>query len=126
MKARVAVTLLLLFVSTEIAHAQGVAPTTQSFQVEWQPRGAHMMPGIDGYVYNSSEYRVGNVRLKVEVLDAASSPIREQFAWVYGAIDAGGRGYFRLRLPGPGETYRIYVESFDLLSRQTPPVPEAP
>jgi hypothetical protein len=35
-------------------------------------------------------------------------------------IDAGGRGYFVLRPLRPGETYRIIVESFDLLSRQAP------
>jgi hypothetical protein len=123
-KVPLAVTLLLVFLSPEIVHAQGVAPTPQSFQVDWQPRGGHMMPGIDGYVYNSSEYRVGNVRLKVDVLDASENVVGEQFTWVYGAIDAGGRGYFRLKLPAPGETYRIHVESFDLLSRQT--LPQAP
>lgn len=112
--------LVILACCAKIAQAQTFSPPPQAFQVEWQPRSEHLMPGIDGYVYNSSDHRVGNVRLKVEVLDASNSIIREQFAWVYGAIDAGGRGYFRLRLPGPGEEYRIRVESFDLLSRQAP------
>jgi hypothetical protein len=119
-KVRVAAIFLLAVVSTQPAFAQSAAPSVQSFQVEWQPRSGHMMPGIDGYVYNSSDFRVGSVRLKVDVVDANNTLIREEFTWVYGAIDAGGRGYFRLRLPGPGEMYRIRVESFDLLSRQAP------
>ncbi|MGH7312991.1 MAG: FxLYD domain-containing protein [Candidatus Rokuibacteriota bacterium] len=95
-------------------------PTPQAFQVEWQPRSGHMRPGIEGFVYNPSGYRVGSIRLKVEVLDKEGRVLREQFAWVYGAIDAGGRGYFALQPLRPGETCRIAVESFDLLSRQAP------
>ncbi len=111
--------LLILVFSAGTAHAQN--PGAQSFQVEWQMRsGEHFRPGIEGYIYNHSSYRVGNVRLKVEVLDATNRVIREQFGWVYGAIDAGGRGYFTLKPLRPDETCRITVESFDLLSRQSP------
>ncbi|MGH7308105.1 MAG: FxLYD domain-containing protein [Candidatus Rokuibacteriota bacterium] len=106
--------------SLEVVHAQGLAPSPQSFQVEWRPRSEHLTPGIEGYVYNASDYRIGSVRLKVDVLDTEGRVIREQFAWVYGAIDARGRGYFSLQPLKRGETCRIAVESFDLLSRQAP------
>jgi hypothetical protein len=111
---------VLLLGTAGMVEAQGVAPNPQSFPVEWRPRSEHMMPGIEGYVYNPSDYRVGSVRLKIDVLDKDDRPIRQEFAWVYGVIDAGGRGYFVLRPLRPGETYRITVESFDLLSRQAP------
>jgi hypothetical protein len=117
------VKLLLVFIlmcSAEIAHAQRLAPSPESFQLEWRPRSEHMMPGIEGYVYNPSDYRIGSVRLKVEVLDKDGRVKRLEFAWVYGVIDAGGRGYFVLRPLRPEETCRITVESFDLLSRQAP------
>lgn len=116
----VSLTLVTLACSAQIAQAQSFSPAPQAFQVEWQQRSGHMRPGIEGYVYNPSGYRVGSVRLKVEVLDRDGRVLREQFAWVYGAIDAGGRGYFALQPLRPGETCRIAVESFDLLSRQAP------
>jgi hypothetical protein len=111
---------MILLVVAEIARAQGVGPSPESFAVEWHPRSQHLMPGFEGYVHNRSEYRVGSVRLKVEVLDGNGRVVREQLTWVYGAIDSGGTGHFTLRPLGPQETYRIAVESFDLLSRQAP------
>jgi hypothetical protein len=111
---------VVLVCSVPNAHAQSPTPSPQSFQVEWRPRSEHLTPGFEGYVYNGSDYRVGSVRLKVDVLDQTGRVIREQFTWVYGAIDPGGRGYFALGPLRPGETYRIAVESFDLLSRQAP------
>jgi hypothetical protein len=111
---------MILLVVVETACAQGVGPSPESFAVEWHPRSQHLMPGFEGYVHNRSEYRVGSVRLKVEVLDGNGRVVREQLTWVYGAIDSGGTGHFTLRPLGPQETYRIAVESFDLLSRQAP------
>jgi hypothetical protein len=112
--------LVLLACSAQVAQAQPIRPTPETFPVEWQPRSGQLRPGVEGYVYNYSEYRVGSVRLKVEVLDQQGRVSRQQFAWVYGSIDAGGRGYFTLPPLKSTETYRIAVESFDLLSRQAP------
>jgi len=120
MVAKCVAVLLILACCAKLAQAQTVGPSPQAFQVEWQARAGHMKPGIEGYVYNPSNYRVGSVRLKIEVLDNTGRVIREQFAWVYGVIDAGGRAYFLLQPLGREETCRIAVESFDLLSRQSP------
>lgn len=111
---------VLLACSAQLAQAQTVSPDPQIFPVEWQPRSGQLRPGVEGYVYNYSGYRVGSVRLKVEVLDPQGRVTRQQFGWVYGSIDSGGRGYFTLPPLKPAETYRIAVESFDLLSRQAP------
>lgn len=111
---------VLLVCSAHLAQAQTVRPNPQTFGVEWQPRSGQLRPGVEGYVYNYSEYRVGSVRLKVEVLDPEGRVTRQHLSWVYGSIDAGGRGYFTLPPLKANETYRIAVESFDLLSRQAP------
>jgi hypothetical protein len=110
---------LVALVVGGLAHAQGSGPAPSAFRVEWEKRTGFWRPAIEGYVYNESEYRVGNVRLRIAVLDGGGTQVTEKTGWVYGAIDARGRGHFVLPLPEAGQTYRITVESFDLLARQT-------
>jgi hypothetical protein len=102
------------------AHAQSVRPQPASFRVEWERRTGMLRPAIEGYVYNDSEYRIGNVLLRIEILDVSGRRVSGKTAWVYGVIDAYGRGYFLLPVPEAGQTYQIAVESFDVLSRQMP------
>ena len=111
---------LIALLVTGFADAQGVRPQTTSFRVEWERRTGFWLPAVEGYVYNDSEYRVGNVRLQVEIVDGAGHRLGGKTVWVPGAIDARGRGYFVLAAPDPGQTYRITVDSFDLLARQAP------
>lgn len=93
---------------------------TVAFRVEWERRSGFWRPAIEGHVYNDSDYRVGNILLRVEVVDASGQRVGEKTAWCYGVIDARSRGYFVIPLPGPGQTYRITVQSFDMLARQDP------
>ena len=109
---------LLALLLGEVAAAQGPGPAPSSFRVEWARRTGFWRPAIEGYVYNESDYRVGNVRLRITVTDAAGKRLTDKTGWVYGAIDAGGRGHFVLPLPESGQTYTIAVDSFDLLARQ--------
>jgi hypothetical protein len=111
---------LLGLVLVTDARAQTLVPL-ESFRVEWARRTEPWMkPGVEGYVYNDSVYRVSNVRLRIEVLDGANQRVGERFGWVYGSIDPGGRGYFVLPPPEAGHTYLITVVSFDPISRQAP------
>lgn len=109
---------LLPLLASATAHAQTVPPS--SFRIEWARTSEAFRPAVEGYVYNGSEYRVGSVRLRVEVLDGSNRVLTERFAWVYGNIDAGGRAYFVLPSLESNTTYRITVESFFVISRQTP------
>jgi hypothetical protein len=43
--------------------------------------------------------------------------VREELAWIYVNVPAQGRGYFSVRRP-QGETFRLSVESFVLISRE--------
>lgn len=106
------------FGATSVASAQRVDP--QSFQVEWKKRtDPHLRPGLEGWVSNSSNYRVGSMLLKVETLDGANQVTAERSVWVYGHVPAGGRAFFVVPLrPDDMETYRISVTSYDLIARE--------
>jgi hypothetical protein len=115
-KARIVALFLVLIAG--IAQAQSGTPKPESFRVDWERRSDFWRPAVHGYVHNDSDYRVGNIQLRVESLDASNSRVNTQTVWVYGVINARDRGYFVLPLPEPGNTYRITVESFDLMARQ--------
>jgi hypothetical protein len=88
--------------------------------VEWEtPDEGWTRPRIVGHVYNDSGYRIGSVRLQVEVLDASKQPVNRELAWIYVDVPARGRAYFSLRRPG-GEAFRLTVESFVLIARESP------
>jgi hypothetical protein len=54
------------------ATAQPHADVAQSLRVEWQrTTEVSRRPGIEGYVYNDSPYQIGNLRLRLEILDAS-------------------------------------------------------
>src|SRR6267378_2359334 len=89
-----AMTILLL---CGTAHAQGPDhPQPDSFRIEWARRQPWMRPGVDGYVYNDSVWRVSNVRLRVRVVDGSGGVVRESYTWVLGDVTSGGRSFFVL------------------------------
>ena len=108
----------VMFGATAVASAQ--RPDAQSFQIEWKKRtDPHLRPGIEGWVSNSSSYRVGSMLLKVETLDGANQVIAERSVWVYGHVPAGGRAFFVVPLkPDDNEIYRISISSYDLIARE--------
>jgi hypothetical protein len=103
------------------ATAQRHEDVAQSLRVEWQRTTERWRrPGIEGYVYNDSPYRIGGVRLRLEALGASDQMVSETFGWVYGNIRSGSREYFLLPLPQGGETFRVTVVSFHLIARESP------
>lgn len=97
------------------------AEAAKAIRIEWQP--STQRRGIEGFIYNNSEYRIGFMRLKLHVRDGAAAPT-ETHAWVYGNISAFGRSPFSARLTQPGEVVTVTIESFRLIARE--PVPDAP
>ncbi|HXH84029.1 MAG TPA: FxLYD domain-containing protein [Candidatus Tectomicrobia bacterium] len=96
-------------------------PTPESFTIEWRATTEPWRrPALEGYVYNHSRYRVGNVRLRVETLDGEDRVVGERFAWVYGNIPAGSRWYFSVPLPRDGQRFRLSVASFHLIAVESP------
>jgi len=83
------------------------------------PRG----PGVEGYVYNGSQWSISNVRLRVESVDAAGTVTDTSMGWVIGNVRAGGRGYFYVPVPTPAPTYRATVQSYDKIAIEAPQAP---
>jgi len=86
------------------------------FQVRWAPPTAGVVSSIKGSVFNDSPYRVTDVRLQVEGLDADRHSIGRTLVWAFGDIAPGGETSF-VAEPMPGAVnYRITVVSYDLVS----------
>ena len=112
---------LALLLLGAAAHAQESSrPQAQSFRVEWTRLPPTMRPGVEGYVYNDSTYRIGLVRLTILSRDEPSQAPTPTLAWVYGNVPARGRWYFRVRLPASREVVKVSIESFTLISRDPP------
>lgn len=103
------------------AHAQSFSrPPADAFRIEWARRPPWMRPGVDGYVYNDSRWRVGNVRVLAQVVDGSGRVVRESFAVVFGNVVPGGRTFFVLPALAEGENYQLAVTSFDLIAHEGP------
>ena len=113
MRATVGLTLLLV---TTAASAQNAAVPSTWFQVIWEERPMGGAPTIGGWVQNDTSYRVCDVRLRVEGVDAAGQAVGDELAWTIGDIAAGSRGYFVVAAIPGATTYRITVASFDVVS----------
>jgi hypothetical protein len=97
-----------------------LSEVASSLRVEWQ-RTVSLggRPTIEGYVYNDSPFRIGGVRLRVEILDSSKRVVGETFGWVYGNISSRGRWPFSMPPPA-GESFRVTVQSFYLITREAP------
>src|SRR5215467_5242191 len=113
-----AVTALVVVAAS--AQAQAPRPTAESFRIEWVRRPPSMRPGVDGYIFNESRWRVTNLRVRAVVVDAAGIPVRESIVSVWGNAVPGARTFFVLPSIGEGEIYQLTVVSFDLISEQNP------
>jgi hypothetical protein len=103
------------------AAAQPQAEVARQLRVEWEALAEEWTrPRLVGYVYNDSTYRIGSVRLRVQVLDASDKVVRDDLAWIYIDVPARSRAQFSVRRP-EGSGYRVTVESFVLISREAAP-----
>ena len=114
--AAAAAVLAMLFVVVA-ASAQTLDPRVADLlRVEWE-RVADR-PGIEGFVYNDSSYRIGLVRLAILARDAPGQEPTSTLAWVYGNVPARGRWPFRVRVPASREILKVTVESCTLMARE--------
>ena len=108
----------------DLAAAQSAeAEVAKALRIEWKP--STQRRGVEGFVYNGSQYRIGLMRLKLDVRDGTSPPTQTH-AWVYGNIAAQGRSPFSARLTQPGEVVEVTIESFRLISRDVVPDSQSP
>lgn len=117
--AAAATAVLSLLCVAGVASAQAVDPrVAESLRVEWQK--VEDRPGIEGYVYNDSNYRIGLVRLSILTREAPAQTATPTLAWVYGNVPARGRWPFRVRVPAAREVVSVSIESFAVIARDAP------
>ena len=103
------------------AHAQSPGrPAPESFRIEWTRRPGWMRPGVDGYIYNESRWRVTNVRVRAVVVDGSGGVVRETLVSVFGNAVPGTRTFFVLPPIAESETYQLTIATFDLISLENP------
>jgi len=85
-----------------------------------------MRPGVDGYLYNDSRWRVTNVRVRAQVVDGSGSVLRESVVSVFGNAVPGARTFFVLPPIREAESYQLKVMTFDLISHEAPAQQQGP
>jgi hypothetical protein len=93
------------------------------FEFQLQQTESHRGLGVHGYVHNPLPWRITNVRLQVDSVDANGTLIASASGWVQGDVGARGRGYFYVPIAAPAPTYRASVQAFDKVIFEAPQAP---
>jgi hypothetical protein len=110
------------------AVARAQAPTASgesTFRFQVEESESHRGVAVEGYVYDALPWRIANVRLQVDSIDANGMLIASASGWVLGDVAAGGRGYFYVPVSAHAPTYRPTVQRFDKVMLEAP-APQAP
>src|SRR5262245_50632081 len=99
---------------TPVADAQG------PFRFELEQANGPRGPGVEGYIYNGLPWRITNVRLRVDSVDANGMVTASASGWVVGDVKAGDRGHFYVVVSSPATRYRATVQSFDKVAVEVP------
>ncbi|HET7380140.1 MAG TPA: hypothetical protein VFJ24_08880 [Gaiellales bacterium] len=99
--------------------ATGDGPFRFQLEESVGPRGK----AVEGYVYSGLPWRITNVQLRVESVDASGTVIASASGWVMGDVAARGRGYFYVPITTPAPTYRASVQTFDKVTLESPQAP---
>ena len=92
------------------------APPPGLFRVNWEPRDGGGVPTIQGHVHNDSPYRVTNVRLEVDAVDANGTLMARRDAWALGDILPGGDSTFVIERFEGAANYQMKVLSYSVVS----------
>ena len=112
--------------TTTAARAQtAIASDESPFRFDFESSTGVRGLAVQGYVYNTLPWRITNVRLQVDSIDANGTLVASASGWVIGDVAAGGRGYFYVPISQQAATYRPRVQTFDKVMRDAP-APQAP
>jgi hypothetical protein len=123
--------LLLAMIATTLgtataARAQTPAASDESpFRFQFEESKSHRGVAVEGYVYNALPWRITNVRLQLDSIDANGTLIASDSGWVLGDVPAGGRSYFYVPVAAPAATYRARVQTYNKVMLEGP-APQAP
>lgn len=112
--------LLIVAATPPIVRAQELSPLMlgweQHFTVTWDAVQRRGRQEVAGYVLNRSPYRVGNVRVLVDSVDATGRIVSQRVSWVLGELGADSRLYFEVPTT-PAASYRVSVFSYDRIDQ---------
>jgi hypothetical protein len=108
--------LALTLVATTAWSQDQQPPAADAFRVSWQQETDPVSRRIEGRVHNDSRFRVTDVRLQVEGLDAGRRPVGRTYAWALGDIAPGEDTCFVIEAVPGAVTYQITVVSYDVVS----------
>ena len=125
--------ILVVFAIVATTHGTPTVPRAQTaiasdqspFGFQYEETQTHRGVAVEGYVYNALPWRITNVRLQVDSLDAKGALIASAAGWVLGDVPAGGRGYFYVPVSAPAPTYRPTVQTYNKVMLEAP-APQAP
>jgi hypothetical protein len=106
--------------AVESAAQPGADDERSQFRFEFAQTQGHRGLGVEGWVYNDLRWRVTDVRVRVDCVDASDAVIASGAGWVIGDVPAGGRGYFYVPIASRGAGYRVSVQSFHRVSLERP------
>jgi hypothetical protein len=116
--ALLAVSIFMLVVA---ADAQGPPAVNGPFRFDIaEAANVHRGPAVEGYLYNGLSWRITNVRLRIDTVDAMGRVTSQAHGWVMGDVPSASRAYFFIPISAYGATYRVSVESFDRISIEAP------
>jgi hypothetical protein len=107
-----AVALLVWSLGLAAVAAAQFADADRFFALEWGGGERRGKPNVNGYIVNNYRVRASNVRLRIDSLDAAGTPIATTDAWVPD-VPAGGRVYFEAPVRQRAPRYRVTITSWD-------------
>jgi len=115
MRRALTLALGLVLLATGAWAQTGEQPAQPWFRVSWAPTDG-VVSTIKGSVFNESPYRVTDVRLEVEGLDADRHAVGRVLVWAFGDIAPAGETFFTAEPVSGAVTYRITVVSYDIVS----------
>ena len=78
---------------------------------------------MTSYLYDAEpgqEASPSVISVRVLRVDAtAARRVKAIFGWIYGDLGPNGHGYFLVPIPATGVSYRVTVQSFDVVSGGT-------
>jgi hypothetical protein len=111
--------------ATAVRAQTAITSDESPFRFQFDQSQGHRGLAVEGYLYNALPWRITNVRLQVDSLDANGTVVASASGWVLGDVPAGKRGYFYVPVSAPAATYRPSVRTFDKVMLEVPG-PQAP
>ena len=106
----------LMLVATVVSAQDQRPPAPDAFRVSWQRETDPVARRIEGRVHNDSPFRVTDLRLEVQDLDADGRLVGRTFTRTIGDIVPGGQTSFVFEAMPEAVSYRFAVVSYDVVS----------